>query len=152
MQTLRLCPEDAQLALSVVCAIKQPESDEAISARYLREFLSRPENVLIVASHNGDPAGFALAYILDRIDQARRMVCLYEIDVAMSHRERGVGREMIEVLKSICRDVDATKMWTVTDRSNEAAMRLYKRTGARVESRGSTVALVWSPEAWRTVE
>ncbi len=110
---------------------------------YTERFLARPENVLIVAEEDGAPAGFLLAYVLDRVDRDRRMVCLYEIGVLPGKRRRGLGAAMVEALLSWARAQGLMKTWVITDRSNEAAMRLYARTGGRPDA-GDDVVFVWT--------
>ena len=139
----RLGPEDAALAAEAVRRIK--ETGPHVAEDYLRRFLARPENLLIVADVDGAPAGFLVAYALDRVDRDRRMVCLYEIGVAVGSRRRGLATAMIEALLAWCREQGVMKTWVITDRSNEPAMRLYARTGARPDA-GEDVVFVWPAE------
>jgi ribosomal protein S18 acetylase RimI-like enzyme len=141
----RLGREDAVLAAEIVRRVKETNGGPGIGADLLRRFLGKPENVLIVAEEDGVPAGFLVAYALDRIDRDRRMVCLYEIGVVSRKRRRGIGRAMIDALLSWCRAQGAMKTWVITDRSNESAMRLYARTGARPDA-GQDVVFVWTGE------
>ena len=138
----RLGPEDAALAAEAVRRVKETPVDPDS----LRRFLSKPENVLIVAEEDGDPAGLLVAYALDRVDRDRRMVCLYEIGVLAGKRRRGHAAAMIDALVSWCRAQGVMKTWVVTDRSNEPAMRLYAATGARPDA-GDDVVFVYGPEA-----
>jgi aminoglycoside 3-N-acetyltransferase I len=99
----RLGPEDAGLAVETVRRVKCSGAGPTFGERYLARFLAARQNILIVAEEGGAPAGFLLAYGLDRVDRDRKMVCLYEIDVAAPHRRRGVGSALIEELKACCR-------------------------------------------------
>jgi ribosomal protein S18 acetylase RimI-like enzyme len=131
MTVRRLQPEDAPLALAAVRILKPPAPAPGVG--FYERFLARPENILVVATDGPQPTGFLLAYLLDRLDGDRQMVCLYEINVCEPYRRRGVGRAMIEVLKAVCGQVEARKMWLLTNRSNEAAVHLYESTGARAD-------------------
>ena len=93
MDIRRLTTEDAELALQAIIALKiTPGAPPAeLPPAYVRRFLSRPDNVLIVATDDHRPVGFLLAYLLDRVDRQRQMVLFYEIEVAESHRRRGIG-------------------------------------------------------------
>lgn len=147
MTVRRLRPEDLQLACDAVRTLKQHGAGSNFDATTARQFLSKPENVLIVSSNAGSPVGFLLAYLLDRVDGSQPMACLYEIDVSQSFRRCGVGRAMIEVLKELCGVAHVMKMWTVTHRSNEAAVELFKSTGANSESGADELTIVWKGES-----
>jgi ribosomal protein S18 acetylase RimI-like enzyme len=135
----RLGPEDGALAAEAVRRVKEADVD----ADHLEDFLKKAENLLIVAEDDGGPAGFLLAYALDRVDRDRRMVCLYEIGVAAASRRRGLATAMIDALLAWCRAQGVMKTWVITDRSNEAALRLYAATGGRPDA-GDDVVFVWS--------
>ena len=130
LEVRRLRPNESELGVDVIRLLKAPDGYPIPSAAYLLRFLSRPENVLIVAIERGVPVGYVVAYLLDRVDRDQKMMFFYEIGVAESHRRRGIGKQLITELKSICREADVMKMWVPTGRSNVAATRLYASTGA----------------------
>ena len=175
----RLGPADAALAADAIRRVNLRWEDAAPEARtgprpgrasgkkdtagvegfgeeYLRRFLAKPENLLIVAGENGSTAGFLLAYALDRVaagerragrnDRDRRMFCVYEIGVVAASRRRGLAKAMIEERKAWCRREHVMKAWVVTDRRNEAAMRLYASAKGRPGA-GDDVVFVWNEEA-----
>jgi ribosomal protein S18 acetylase RimI-like enzyme len=145
MPVRRLGVEDFRWAVEAIRTLKMPNVP-LFGGQHLEKFLARSENVLIVAEQDGVPTGFLLAYLLDRVDRDQRMVCLYEIDVSEHHRRRGIGRAMIETLKSICKKENAMKAWVITNRSNLAAFRLYESTGAAADPSGDEVTFVYGPE------
>lgn len=149
MQVRRLGSDDSGLAVEAIRLVKEPKPHPTFSDQYLQKFLSRPENVLIVAEQEGAPTGFLLAYLMDRVDCDQRMICLYEIGVLESHRQRGIGRAMIETLKLLGQQESAREIWVITDRSNVAAVRLYSSTGAAADVSGDEVVFVYEPETWR---
>jgi len=140
----RLGPEDAALAAEAIRRIKGDTG--GVDEMTLRRFLSKPENVLIVAADDGGPAGFLVAYALDRVDRDRRMVCLYEIGVVAERRRRGLATGMIAELLAWCRSENVMKTWMITDRANAAAMRLYARSGGRPDA-GEDVVFVFGGRA-----
>jgi ribosomal protein S18 acetylase RimI-like enzyme len=144
----RLAPEDTTLALEAIRLLKAPDGYPIPSAACLSAFLSRPDNVLLVAVEIDAPVGFVLAYLLDRVDRAQQMMFFYEIGVAESHRRRGIGKHLISELKSICRAHDVMKMWVPTGRSNIAATRLYESTGALPLPAGDEITYAYPRESF----
>ncbi len=147
----RLGPDDAVLGVNAIRLLKAPDGYPTPSAAYLSTFLSRAANVLIVAIDEKAPVGYIVAYLLDRIDRDQRMMFFYEIEVAHSHRRRGIGKQLISELKSICRVDDVMKMWVPTGRSNVAATRLYASTGAVPVPSGDEVTYAYARESFSNV-
>lgn len=148
IQVRRLGTDDFAQAVEAIQTVKKPRPHPTFGHAYLKKFLSRRENVLILAEQDGMPTGFLLAYILDRVDRDQKMFCLYEIGVTQAYRQRGVGRAMIEALKLVCKHENAMKAWVITNRSNMAAVRLYSSTGAAADLGGDEIGFVYGPETW----
>ena len=148
----RLGAGDYEFAINAIHLLKAPEGYPTPTKDQMLAFLSRSSNVLIVASDQGIPAGYIVAYVLDRIDAHRRMVFFYEIGVAEPYRRRSIGKRMIAELKAICRSEDVMKMWVPTNRSNIAATRLYASTGAMPLSATDEVTYTYPRESFTSSE
>jgi aminoglycoside 3-N-acetyltransferase I len=132
----RLLSGDEKLAQGAVNTIKPAEerNHKEVTTEHMRDFLKQDNHVLIMAHEEEHPVGFALAYLLDRVDRDQPMMLFYEIEVLESHKRRGVAAAIINKLKEICQDQNVMKMWVYTSKSNAAAMQLYKSTGGKQES------------------
>jgi ribosomal protein S18 acetylase RimI-like enzyme len=103
-----------------------PPDDAAV-----RAYLASPTDHLFIAYLDGQPAGFARAHELRRLDGPRPKLMLYEIGTAPRFRRRGVGRALIEAAKALGRARKASLMFAITGSRNTAAMKLYASTGGR---------------------
>jgi len=103
--------------------------DSDWQAERIREFLADQNNILIVAKAAQRIVGLIVAHRLARLDSQRAQVLLYEIDVLPDFQRTGIGAAMIERLKELAQQVSACEVWVVTNKSNAAAMRLYRSTG-----------------------
>ena len=148
MLVRRLGIDDERLAHQTVSRLKV-ETPARIRAQlrqqYLTQFLQHDRNYLLVALVDKEPAGFALAYRLMRVDRDQDMMLFYEIVVDEKYRQQGVGRELIRYLKQICHENRILKMWVSTNRSNSAAMELYRSTGGVESVEGDEVSFTYSP-------
>ena len=102
-------------------------------------FFAEANNLLIVAFWDDLPCGFATAYRLQRFAARRSEILLYEIGVDESYRRRGIGAAMVEDVKQWAREVGAHEVWVLTERSNDAAMALYRATGGEDDGPGTTM-------------
>ena len=127
MEIRRLTISDLGSAAALLGRFKkrvaEPES--------LKKYLNSDETYLIGAFDESDPVGIAIAYLLPRGDTARPMMYLHDIEVARSHRRKGIARRMIQLLLEECRRHKAYKMFVITAWSNQAAVRLYEATSGR---------------------
>ena len=89
VEARRLGPDDTLLGVDAIRQLKALDGYPTPSAEELSTFLSRADNVLIVATIAGVPVGYVVAYLLDRVDCDQRMMFFYEIGVAEAHRRLG---------------------------------------------------------------
>ncbi len=145
----RLNAGDEVLVQLAVRKLKKETSEEVreiLTTEYLNKFLSCAGNYFIAALADGQPVGFALGYRLMRVDQAQDMMLFYEIVVDDEHKKKGVGKCLIDELKKICREKKIMKMWVLTNKSNRAAMGLYRKTGGIEDESGDEVSFTYYPD------
>ena len=145
---------DAELAGRTIRAIKRgSEFSEppSLDSDGMRLWLENPSNVLIAATEAAWPVGFALGYLLDRVDEARSMLFFYEIVVASDDRRRGIGKRLVEAMKAIAREQQVTKMWVQTDPDNTAARELYQCAGG-TECIDPNLLYVWTEKSFSDLD
>ncbi len=108
--------------------------DDPIDVRASREFLRDPRHRLVVALEDGVIVGFVSAVLYVHPDKPKPELWINEVGVASTHRGRGLGRKLLEVVLEAGRAADCQEAWVLTDRSNHAAMRLYASSGGREAS------------------
>ena len=126
-----LQPGDEGLALQVVLDVKPEEEQNGRepSIQHLGRFLTLDTNYLLVAQVGSQPVGFLTAYRIPALCSDASMVYLYEIEVAPPYRRQGIGKELVNLLKTECEKSDVEEIWVATENENLAAKRLYESTG-----------------------
>lgn len=103
------------------------------SAGYVRQMLSRKDFHVIVALENNELIGGLTAYELKMFKRETTEMFLYEIEVAETHRQRGIGKALIEFLKEYCVRKGIVEMFVGTEKHNTAARKLYSSTGGAAD-------------------
>lgn len=103
--------------------------DDPLDPAATRAFLADPRHHLAVAIDQNRVVGFTSAVHYVHPDKPKPELWINEVAVAPSHRERGVARALVDAILAEGRRVGATEAWVLTDRHNDAAMRLYRRGG-----------------------
>lgn len=100
-------------------------------ADYLASFLKQDSHIVIVAFSGDDVIGGLVAYVLDKFEQERREIYIYDLAVAATHRRRGVATALIDELRSIARSCGAHVIFVQGDPGDDPALALYDKLGAR---------------------
>jgi ribosomal protein S18 acetylase RimI-like enzyme len=95
--------------------------------------LAEARNLVFIAESDGQPAGYAYAEIIRNPENAFRhrydMIYLHHISVRPQHRNKGIGRALLQAIRSAAQnngiDVIATEVWSF----NEAARRFFRESG-----------------------
>ena len=72
-----------------------------------------------------------VAYELEKFEQARRELYIYDLAVAVAHRRRGIATALIQRLQEIASDRDAWVIFIQADYGDEPAIALYSKLGTR---------------------
>ena len=100
---------------------------------YLQDLLGKDHVIVLTASVGGALAGGLVAYELDKFEQARREVYIYDLAVAEPYRRRGVATALIRRLAAIAKARGAWAVFVQADYGDEPAIALYEKLGVREE-------------------
>src|SRR5215210_5404116 len=98
---------------------------------YLQALLSRPHFIVLAAMDGDEVVGGLAAYELDKFEQERREIYIYDLAVSESHRRRGIATVLITELKRIAKERTAYVIYVQADKGDAPAIRLYERLGTR---------------------
>jgi ribosomal protein S18 acetylase RimI-like enzyme len=133
-----LGPDEAHVLDSVAAGVFDGPIDRSRCA----EFLSDPRHHLAVALDRGSVVGMASAVHYVHPDKPAEL-WINEVATAPAHRRMGLARALLSELTEHARSLGCSGVWVLTDRENEAAMRLYRSIGGK-ESAEEVVMFSWS--------
>lgn len=102
-------------------------------ADYMRRLLASDYFIAIVAVKDGAVVGGLAAYELKKFEQERSEIYIYDLAVLDEHRRQGIATAMIRELRKLAAARGAYVIFVQADtgESDEAAIALYTRLGAR---------------------
>lgn len=117
--------EDMPKVLDIECAsISPPWSEGALLGE-----LGREDGLFVLAEEDNDIAGFCIVrYLADEAE-------LYQIAVRPDRRRNGVGDHLMTAALDDCRKHGVLTVYLEVRRSNDAAIKLYKKYGFKTEGR-----------------
>jgi ribosomal protein S18 acetylase RimI-like enzyme len=103
--------------------------DNPIDATGTAAFLADPRHRLAVAIEDGLVVGFVSAVRYVHPDKARPELWINEVGVSPAHHRRGIAAQLLRLVLDDARRDGCTEAWVLTDRTNDAGMRLYASVG-----------------------
>ena len=103
------------------------------SDSYLQGLLQKSHLIALAASQGETVVAGLVAYVLDKFEQERSEIYLYDLAVSEAHRRQGLARALIAELKKIAQELGAWVIYVQADKEDEdlPARRLYESMGER---------------------
>ena len=98
---------------------------------HLARLLAKPHVIALVALDGVSVVGGLVAYELEKLEQARSEIYIYDLAVAETHRRQGIATALIRALGKIAKERGAWVMFVQADRGDLPAIRLYESLGTR---------------------
>lgn len=101
------------------------------SEEYLRSLLRKSGFIVVIATAGDQVVGGLTAYVLEKFEQERREIYIYDLAVQEQHRRRGVATKLIDFLRHIAQERGAYVIYVQADKGDEAAIKLYESIGTK---------------------
>jgi len=98
---------------------------------YLSRVLGREHVIALVALVAGEVVGGLVAYELDKFEQARSEVYIYDLAVAEDYRRQGIATALIKQLQEVGSNRGAWVIYVQADYGDTGAVGLYSKLGVR---------------------
>lgn len=103
------------------------------SDQYLANLLSKDTFIALVALDKEKVVGGLCAYVLEKFEQERKEIYIYDLAVSENFRKQGIATGLIEKLKEIARKQGAWVIYVQADKNpeDEPARKLYEKLGTK---------------------
>jgi len=98
---------------------------------WLQALLAKDHVIALAATVGAEAVGGLVAYELDKFEQARREVYIYDLAVAAPHRRRGIATALIRAVQAIAAERGAWVVFVQADLGDATAVALYGKLGVR---------------------
>jgi aminoglycoside 3-N-acetyltransferase I len=98
---------------------------------YLESLLGKQHFIALVALAGEEVVGGLAAYELEKFEQERKEIYIYDLAVLESHRRKGIATRLINELKHIARERGAYVIFVQADQGDTPAIRLYESLGIK---------------------
>jgi ribosomal protein S18 acetylase RimI-like enzyme len=126
---------------SVLSNVAAEVFDNPIDEQSTREFLADPRHHIAVTIDDGLVVGFASGVHYVHPDKGPQL-WVNEVGVAPTHRGRGLAKALLHELFEVGRIRGCAVAWVLTDRTNIAAVALYKAAGGIEAADGLSNSMV----------
>ena len=101
------------------------------SDNYLERVLGREQLLALIAADEDEIVGGLVAYVLDKLEQERSEIYIYDLAVREDHRRRGIATTLIAELQAIAAAIGAWVIYVQADYGDDPAIALYEGLGTR---------------------
>lgn len=98
---------------------------------YLRELLDGNTFIAVAAVSEDKLVGGLAAYVLNKFEQARSEIYIYDLAVDEAFRRRGIATAMVSELQKEAASRDAYVIFVQADHGDDPAIALYTKLGVR---------------------
>ncbi len=98
---------------------------------YLRRLLGKADFITIVALSGDAVVGGLSAYVLEKFEQQRSEIYIYDLAVEADHRRRGIATALIRELQRAGAALGAWVIFVQADYGDDPAIALYTSLGTR---------------------
>ena len=114
-------------------AFNEPESFGMAppSDSYIEDLLAKPSVFVLVALEGAAVVGGLVAYQLEKFEQARSEIYIYDLAVREDRRRRGIATALIDRLRAIARERNIWVIYVQADYGDDPAIALYEKLGLR---------------------
>lgn len=96
---------------------------------YLRDLLKQKNFICLISEYDNRVLGGLVAYVLEKFEQNRKEIYIYDLAVSQEYRRKGIATELINKLKAFAKEIGAYVIFVQADKGDEPAINLYKNLG-----------------------
>ncbi len=97
---------------------------------YLESLLGKEHFVALVAQNGNRVIGGLAAYVLEKFEQERKEIYIYDLAVSKDYRRCGIATGLLNELRRAAKELGAYVIFVQADKGDTAAIKLYESLGS----------------------
>ena len=112
---------------------------QTITAEKAEAILGNDMILVAAALQDDEVAGYALAYLLPRLDNGRDMMMIYHLFVQEKYQRQGIATRLMQMLLEYGKQHQVHYTSLITQQDNEKAIALYTKLGGKLHPTNNQV-------------
>ena len=114
-------------------AFEEPDTYQSAvpGEAYLRDFLGKQHFIVLAALDGDTVVGGLVAYELQKFEQERKELYIYDLAVSAEHRRKGIATNLIRELQQVAQERGVYVIFVQADPGDTPAISLYESLGLR---------------------
>lgn len=108
---------------------KEDYQEKRPGEKYTQDFLNNPSHIVLVALEDEKVVGGLVGYELQKFEQERSEMYVYDLAVSNDHHRQGIGTSLIEDLKLIAQERGVYTIFLQADQDDREAVAFYQSIG-----------------------
>jgi aminoglycoside 3-N-acetyltransferase I len=90
------------------------------SPEYLAAWLKDEKNIALAAEIDGEVVGGLVAFTLQKFEQERTEIYIYDLAVSTAFQRRGIGRSLVNAVCKLAKQMGSSAVFVQADEGDEA--------------------------------
>lgn len=133
----KLQPHQTRQLAALICLyadVFESKDFQLPATRWLEKLLQDEKTFFIAAFAGEELAGGLTAYILPSVYTQSSSVYLYDLAVISALQRKGIGRKLLQELKSYCSNMGYRELFVQAEAEDLHAIEFYRATGGNPEN------------------
>ena len=123
----------------VLIRLTETFRQQTITAEKAEAILGNDMILVAAALQDDEVAGYALAYLLPRLDNGRDMMMIYHLFVQEKYQRQGIATRLMQMLLEYGKQHQVHYTSLITQQDNEKAIALYTKLGGKLHPTNNQV-------------
>jgi aminoglycoside 3-N-acetyltransferase I len=123
----------------VLIRLTETFRQQTITAEKAEAILGNDMMLVAAALQDDEVAGYALAYLLPRLDNGRDMMMIYHLFVQEKYQRQGIATRLMQMLLEYGNEHQIHYTCLITQQDNEKAIALYTKLGGKLHPTNNQV-------------